>query len=227
MFRWFNQNDHWFRVLLFSTSSVPILLLLFDIQFARLGFNPFETLIHRTGFWSMLFLILTLAITPLRRWLGGFSKILALTYGKRLADWNFLIKSRRMLGLFSFFYLSVHFGVYLHLELDWHFQWFYQDLVERWFVAVGFAAWVVSLLLAVTSPLWVRRRMGRRWRQLHRSMYLLSLLAIVHVLMEAKVGELDGLIYGVLVVVLLLHRLFVRAIKQWRREDDNGLEVER
>ncbi|MCG8316832.1 MAG: sulfoxide reductase heme-binding subunit YedZ [Pseudomonadales bacterium] len=227
MFRWFNQNDHWFRVLLFLASGFPAVLLMVDIYLEKLGFNPFEALIQRTGFWSIFFLILTLAITPVRRWMGAVCKALALKYGKRLADWNFLIKSRRMVGLYSFFYLCLHAGVYLHLELGWRVSWFYEDLMERGFLLVGLVCWGLSALLAVTSPIVIRRKLGRRWRQLHRLMYPLSLLAITHVLMEAKVGEQEGLLYGIIVMILLTHRVFVRAVKQWRREDDNGLEVER
>lgn len=227
LLRWCNQQDHWFRLGLFTLSAIPGLLLLQDFITNDLGFNPFDALIARTGFWAMFYLLLTLAITPLRRWLGFVCKQLQLKYGKRLADWNFLIKSRRMLGLFSFFYLCWHAGIYLHLELGWDPQWGWQDIMERPFLQVGICAWILSLLLALTSPQWARRRLGRRWRQLHRAMYPLAVLAVIHVLMEAKVGEQEGLVYGVLASLLLLHRLLVSTINRWYRADDDGLEAKR
>jgi sulfoxide reductase heme-binding subunit YedZ len=227
LLNWFNQHDHWFRVLLFAVSLLPALRLLFDTYTKQLGFNPFDALIARTGFWAMLFLILTLAITPARRWLGFCCRSLRLLYGKRLADWNFLIKARRMLGLFSFFYLSWHLGIYLHLELDWSVQWFWQDLLERPFIAAGLAGWIIALLLAITSPQRARRKMGRRWRQLHRAMYILSLLAAAHVLLEAKVGDTQAFVFSVLIGILLLHRLLTNYVSSWQRPDDNGLEAKR
>lgn len=227
LLNWFNQQDHWFRLLLFILSCIPAFLLVKDFYQAQLGFNPFDALIARTGFWAMLYLILTLVITPLRRWLGFLCKSMKLLYGKRLADWNFLIKSRRMLGLFSFFYLSWHAGIYLHLELSWNLNWLREDLSDRPFLIIGVSAWLISLALAATSPQRARRKMGRRWRQLHRSMYLLSILAAIHVLQEAKVGETSALLYGAIISLLLLHRILVHYVEKWRRVDDTGLEAKR
>ncbi|TNC87950.1 MAG: sulfoxide reductase heme-binding subunit YedZ [Alcanivorax sp.] len=227
LFRWFNRHGHWFRLLVFITSGLPALVLLWNILRHQLGYNPFETLMARTGFWSMVFLIITLAITPLRRWLSFLCKILHRRYGKRLADWNFLIRSRRMLGLYSLFYLSWHAAIYLHLELNWQGQWLWQDLQERPFLVAGLAGWCLSLLLGVTSPKVLRRKLGKRWRQLHRAMYALSILAVIHVLLEAKLGEREAPVYAALVGVLLMHRVLVNSIKRWQRSDDNGLEAKR
>lgn len=227
LLNWFNQQDHWFRLLLFVLSCAPALLLIKDIYQAQLGFNPFDALIARTGFWALLYLILTLAITPLRRWLGFLCRSMKLLYGKRLADWNFLIKSRRMLGLFSFFYLCWHAAIYLHLELGWNLGWLWDDLAERPFLVIGFCAWAISFLLAITSPQWARRKMGRRWRQLHRTMYLLSILASAHLLMEAKVGDNSAFLYSGIIAILLLHRVLVHYVDKWYRVDDTGLEAKR
>lgn len=227
LLNWFNQNDHWFRLMLFIVSAVPAALLLLDYYRDQLGFNPFDSLITRTGYWSMVFLLLTLAITPLRRWLGFLCRMMKWLYGKRLADWNFLIKSRRMLGLYSFFYLSWHAGVYLQLELDWNVQWLWEDLQERPFLIAGLSGWLVSLLLALTSPQWARRKLGRRWRQLHRTMYLLTVLAITHLMLEAKVGEVSALLFSAIALILLLHRILVHVVERWRRADDTGLEANR
>lgn len=227
LLNWFNQNDGWFRFLLFIFSSIPAVLLLWDFSQNQLGFNPFEALIARTGFWAMVYLLLTLAITPLRRWLGFICKTFKVLYGKRLADWNFLIKSRRMLGLFSFFYLCWHLGIYLHLELDWQADWFWEDVTTRPFLAIGIIAWFFSFLLAITSPMQARRKMGRNWRRLHRLMYPLCILAVVHVLMEAKITELLPLTYGSILLILLLHRILAKYLNVFYRPDDTGLEAKR
>ena len=227
LLRWLNQNDHWFRFILFIFSCGPGAWLLIAIAQRKLGFNPFETMIAHTGLWAMVFLLITLAITPLRRWACFVCKKLQLKFGKRLADWNFLIKSRRMLGLFSFFYLCWHAGVYLHLELQWDFQWLLEDLQDRQFLWFGFCALAISFTLAITSPTWARRQLGRRWRQLHQGMYLLVLVAVVHVVLEAKVGEADWIYYGVCVAILLMHRLLVKLVARWYREDDDGFEANR
>ncbi len=227
LLHWFNQHDHWFRLALFVASLLPAALLIRDQQTLNLGFNPFETLVARTGFWAEFYLLLTLAVTPFRRWLGFFCKRLQLTYGKRLADWNFLIRSRRMLGLFSFFYLCWHLAVYLHLEVSWVFSWLWQDLWEKPYLQAGLAGWTLSVLLALTSPQWVRRRLGKRWRQLHRAMYPLCLLAVLHIMLRDKIGEYQGLVYASLTALLLLHRVLAHYIKRWHRAEDDGLEAKR
>jgi len=225
--RWFNQHDQYFRLLVFLFSLLPAVILFGDWCGLGLGINPFAALIERTGFWAMFFLILTLSITPLRRWLTYFHKLCRLRFGKRLADWNFLIRARRMLGLYSFFYLCWHMGIYWHLELGWQWSEFLYDLSDRLFVGVGLAAWVLSLLLALTSPTGVRRRMGRQWRKLHRVMYLLCVLAVIHVLWEAKLGDRLQWLYAFWVFVFLTHRIMVHYITSWVRKDDTGLEAER
>ena len=132
-----------------------------------------------------------------------------------------------MLGLFSFFYLTWHASIYLHLELNWNLMWFWEDLQQRPFIRYGLLAWTLSLLLAITSPKIVRKKLGKRWRQLHRTMYLLSIVAVVHVQIEAKVGESAGIVYAAIVSILLFHRILVFLIKRWYRADDNGLAVTR
>ena len=222
-----NRHDGRFRLVLFFISLYPAAQLWTDFGNNGLGFNPFESLMARTGFWAMVFLLLTLAITPLRRWLGFSCKVLRLSYGKRLADWNFLIKSRRMLGLFSFFYLSWHLAIYLHLELNWRPDWLWQDLLERPFLDLGMIAWVISFLLAITSPLWLRRRMGKNWRRLHRLMYPLCLLAVAHVVLEAKITQPLPLTYSGIVAILLVHRILTAYFSELHRPEDTRLEAER
>lgn len=224
--RWCNSHPGAFRGLLFVLSAIPGLSLLWDYHRDALGFNPFDALIVRSGFWAIAFLLLTLAITPLRRWFGAVCQHFRLSWGKRLADWNFLIQSRRMLGLYSFFYLSCHLFVFLHFEVDWDWPWFWEDINERRFLMIGLMAWTMSLLLALTSPMLIRRTMGKHWRRLHRLMYPLCILAVVHVWMEHKVGETDAYFYLAITLALLLHRLMT-TLARWRRTDDDGMEAQR
>lgn len=214
-------------MVVFTLSMVPALLLSYDYAYDKLGINPFETLMNFTGFWAILFLLLTLAITPLRRWLTWLSTGLRLHYGKRLSDWNFLIRSRRMLGLWSFFYAIIHAAVYINFEIDWYWEDFVLDFTERKFISVGVLSWAIFFVLALTSPMYVRKKMGQSWRRLHRLMYPLSMLCVLHIYLESKPAEYQYIWYACLTCVLLLHRLLVKIVSRWVRKDDIGLEVTR
>ena len=112
-----NQADKKIRTVLFLLSSIPSLVLLKKLAYDDLGINPFATLSHTTGEMAIIYLLITLSVTPVRKWLCSTSKIMKLAEGKRLSDWNFLIRTRRQLGLFSFFYASLHLATYLILDV--------------------------------------------------------------------------------------------------------------
>ncbi len=157
-----------------------------------MGVNPVETLSHRTGDWSLRFLLLTLAVTPLRR----------------LTGWNGLIKFRRMLGLFAFFYVCLHFGVYL--IFDQFFDWasIVEDVAKRPYITVGFAGWLLLIPLAVTSTNGMTKRLGRNWQRLHRLVYLIGTLGVLHYLWLVKADIAEPLLYGGILGVLLGYRLW-------------------
>jgi sulfoxide reductase heme-binding subunit YedZ len=159
---------------------------------ARLGANPVETLSHATGDWSLRFLLLTLAITPLRR----------------LSGWNGVQKYRRMLGLFAFFYVSLHFAVYL--VFDQFFDWtaIVADIARRPYITVGFAAFVLLIPLAITSTNGMIRRLGRHWQRLHRLVYLTAILGVLHYAWLVKADLREPLLYGGLLAALLGYRLW-------------------
>lgn len=165
------------------------------------GANPIEFLTRASGFWTLTFLCLTLAVTPLRRWTGR----------------AWLLGLRRMLGLFSFFYASLHFTTYL-----WFDQWFDlaaigRDILKRPFITVGFAAFVLLLPLALTSNRWAMQKLGRRWQRLHRLVYVIAGLALLHFWWH-KAGKNDfatPTVFAVILVVLLGSRLWWRW--RWRR----------
>lgn len=158
-----------------------------------LGANPIEAVTHETGLWALRFLLITLAITPLRR----------------LTGWHSLINLRRMLGLFAFFYASLHFGTYLVLDQFFDPASIVLDIAERPYVTAGFAAFVLLVPLAVTSTsAMIRRLGGRRWRLLHRLVYASALGGVVHYLWLVKADTERPLTYGVILASLLGFRVW-------------------
>jgi methionine sulfoxide reductase heme-binding subunit len=190
----------WLKIAIFILSLVPFLRL-FVLGFQdRLGVNPIEFITHSTGFWTLTFLCITLAITPLRR----------------LTGWLQLIRLRRMLGLFAFFYACAHLLTYV-----WFDQWFsleeiLKDIWKRPFITVGFAAFLLLVPLAITSTNRMMRRLGRRWSQLHRLVYVIAVFGVVHFwwLKEDKNDLSEPWLFAGIVSVLLLFRLLYPA---WQR----------
>ena len=158
---------------------------------ALLGPDPTATLSHGTGFAALRILIISLAITPVRR----LSKSL-----------GWLVRFRRMLGLYAFFYASVHLLVYLKLyaNLDW--PTLVDDLSKRRYIIAGFSAWLLLLPLALTSTKWSIRKLGKRWQMLHRLVYVAAVLGIVHYWWIVKTGVLDPLKITIVLAIVLLAR---------------------
>jgi len=190
----------WLKPAIFVLSLIPFVRL-FVLGFQdRLGANPIEFVTHSTGFWALTFICITLSVTPLRR----------------LTGWQHLVRLRRMLGLFAFFYASAHLLTYV-----WFDQWFSleeiaKDIWKRPFITVGFAAFVLLVPLAITSTNRMIRRLGRRWSQLHRLVYLIAMLGVVHFwwLKEDKNDLSEPWLYAGIVSALLLFRLLYPA---WQR----------
>ena len=138
--------------------------------------------------------MITLAITPLRQ----------------LTGWNWLIRFRRMLGLFAFFYVLTHFLIWLLLDQSLLISAILEDIVERPFITIGFTAFLLLISMASTSTLAIRRRLGRRWQQLHNSIYLVALLGVWHYWWQVKLDVRDPLIYASVLAILLTYRLWHR-----------------
>ena len=166
-----------------------------------LGINPAETIQLETGRWTFRFLLLTLSVTPLRR----------------ITGWNIVIQYRRMLGLFAFFYGTLHFASYWSFDLNFAFGGMIKDIGKRPFIAMGFAAWVMMLALALTSTRGWIRRLGRNWTVLHRLIYAAAICAAVHFARKQKVFTGDAVRYAIAVAVLLTFRLVWWARSRWRR----------
>ncbi len=187
------------KALLFLVCLVPLAKLAletFELAGLSLGANPIEELIHRFGIWGLNFLLITLAVTPLR-WLTG---------------WNWLIRFRRMLGLFAFFYVLMHFMTYAGLDQRFDLVVILEDIAERPYITVGFTALVLLIPLAVTSTNGMMKRLGRRWQKLHRLVYLIAILGVWHFFWQVKLDTLEPLIYAIILAALLGYRL-------WRKHD--------
>jgi sulfoxide reductase heme-binding subunit YedZ len=179
----------------FLLCLIPVFLLGWRALHGGLGANPIEFVTHFTGDWTLRFLVITLAITPLRKLLG-------------LPD---LIRFRRMLGLFAFFYGSLHFLTYIWLDKFFDLSDIWKDVFKRPFITAGFLAFVSMAPLAITSTAgWIRRMGGARWQALHRLIYLSAVAGAVHYYWLVKSDVRLPLAYGSAVGVLLLYRIVVR-----------------
>jgi len=180
------------RPVVFLLCLLPAALLVNGIVGGQLGANPVEALLHATGDWALRLLLLTLAATPLRR----------------LTAWTWPIRLRRMLGLFTFFYALLHLTVYLWLDRELLWSEILVDLIERPYVTVGFGALVILFPLAVTSTSAMMRRLGKRWKRLHRWVYVAAVLAVVHFWWLVKADVTEPAIHGAILAGLLLLRRF-------------------
>jgi methionine sulfoxide reductase heme-binding subunit len=179
------------KVAVFVLALVPAGLLVRAFLTDTLGVNPPETIQLETGRWALRFLLISLAVTPLRRVTG----------------WNRVIQYRRMLGLFAFFYATLHFLSYWAFDLTFAFGAMVGDILKRPFIAMGFAAFVLLIPLALTSTKGWIRRLGRKWTVLHRLVYAAAICSGIHFAWKAKVFTGDPVLYAVILAVLLGFRL--------------------
>ena len=176
-----------FKPLLFVLLLLPAIGLLF----MDLGANPVEAITHHTGDWALRLLLVTLAITPLRRFTG----------------WIELIKLRRMLGLYAFFYALLHLLTYFILDRELQLAGLWEDIVERPYITVGFGVFLLLLPLAVTSTNAMIRRLGKNWVRLHKLIYPAAFGAVLHFLWLVKADLSEPLLYLAIFVLLMLARL--------------------
>jgi sulfoxide reductase heme-binding subunit YedZ len=185
-------SSKWAKVFVFFLGLAPIGVLGWRALRGDLTANPIEFITHSTGDWTLLFLIFTLCITPLRKLF-------------RLPE---LIRFRRMLGLFAFFYVCLHFSTWLVLDKFFNLSEMWADVIKRRFITVGFTAFVLLIPLAITSTAgWIRRLGGKRWQQLHRAIYAAAVLGVIHYYWLVKSDVRKPLLYGAIVAILLAWRL--------------------
>ena len=191
------------KPVVFLLCLLPALLVVTDAfeLTGRLGANPVEEIQDRFGNWALRLIMITLAVTPLRR----------------LTGWGWLSRFRRMLGLFTFFYVAMHFLTWLILDQGVQLSAILEDLVERPFITLGFAAFILLTALAATSTDGMRRRLGRRWQTLHNATYVIAILGVWHYWWQVKQDITEPLIYAVILAVLLGARIVWRLRRRRQR----------
>jgi methionine sulfoxide reductase heme-binding subunit len=187
-----------FKPVLFASCCVPAAWLFYRALWGDLGVNPLETLTNETGIWTLRLLVATIAITPIR-W---------------LTKWNPSITFRRMIGLFAFFYGTIHFSIYFLFDRSLQFEGLWEDVALRPYITVGFTAFVLMIPLAITSTAgWIRRLGGRRWNWLHRLVYVSAIGGVLHYWWKVKLDVTNPVIYAAIVGVLLGWRV-VKALNK-------------
>jgi sulfoxide reductase heme-binding subunit YedZ len=192
------------KIPVFLACLVPLCKLVleaFGIAGLGLGANPVEQLIHRCGLWGLIFLLITLSVTPFRVLTGH----------------NWLMRFRRMFGLFAFFYICLHFLVYSGLDQRFNFGAIGEDIVKRPYITLGITGLTLLIPLALTSTSAMMRRLGRHWLQLHRLVYVVALLGVWHFYWQVKKDISEPLLYAGILALLLGYRV----VSAWRRKKRN------
>lgn len=187
------------KPLIFFICLLPLALLVYGAINNTLGVNPVEAMTRKTGDWTYYFLLITLAVTPLRKFL----------------DWSWLIYYRRMLGLYAFFYACLHLLTYVWFDQFFDVNEILKDILKRPFITLGMVCWLLLLPLAVTSNQAMIRRLKRNWARLHKLVYLIAMLGLAHHVMMIKADYKQPLILGGVLLMLLASRWLI-----WR----NGLK---
>ncbi len=183
----------------FLAALLPAAWLVYNAFWGDLGVNPVETITNHTGIWTLRFIVITIALTPLR-WLTGF---------------NPLALFRRMAGLFAFFYGTLHFMTYFVLDHSLSFDGVWEDVVNRPYITAGFTAFVLMIPLALTSTQgWIRRLGGRKWNLLHRLIYLTAAAGALHYFWKVKLDITSPVLYALIIAVLLAARVWKTIAKR-------------
>jgi sulfoxide reductase heme-binding subunit YedZ len=201
------ENDiRFIKLLILVNGLVPLALLVWDQSHKQLGANPQNFLILTTGMMTLIFLMLTMAVTPLRK----------------ITGWNWLIQFRRMLGLYAFFYGCLHFLCFFSLDRGFSVSSTLTEMFKRKYLIVGSTALIVMIPLAITSTNAMIKRMGgKRWRALHRLAYVAAIAGVIHYYMQVKADVRQPLVFGVVLAVLLGWRL----VQYWQRPKPGPTEA--
>ena len=181
----------YFKLIVFLLSLIPLIIILMKIFFDNLGAEPIKEITNHTGNWTLLFLIFTLSMSPLRK----------------ITNINIWISFRRMLGLFAFFYASLHMLTYTGLDYRFDFFAISKDIITKKYIFAGFTAWLLLIPLALTSSKKMMILLKHNWKKLHRLVYLISILGVIHFIWLVKKDLTDPLIYLIIILVLLILRI--------------------
>ena len=187
------MKPKYFKPIVFAACLVPLARLAWKALNSALGANPIQLITFSTGTWTLVFLLTTLSITPLRK----------------LTKLYWLIQYRRMLGLFAFFHGCLHFLTYIWLDQFFDLHSIYKDVLKRPFITAGFTAFVLMIPLALTSTQWAIRKLGKRWQVLHRLIYVSAIAGVVHYIWLVKKDVRTPVMYAIILGALLLYRVIV------------------
>lgn len=179
------------KPVIFLAALGPLVWLVYAALTGHLGANPIEAITRTLGEWALRFLLLTLALTPLRR----------------ISGWHWPMRFRRMLGLYAFFYVTLHLASYIVLDQFFYWPGIWEDIIKRPYITIGMVSFLLLLPLAVTSTRGMMRRMGKNWQRLHRLVYLIAVGAVLHYYMLVKADTREPLLYAGILLLLLLARL--------------------
>ena len=186
----------YFKPSVFILSTTPFLIIIYKIFFNKLGPEPVKEITHFTGEWTLIFICLTLAMSPL----------------KKLTNLNFWVKGRRMLGLFVFFYASLHLLTYVGIDYRFSWQPIFDDVVKKKYIFVGFAAWLLLIPLTLTSSQKMMLLLKQNWKKLHRLIYVIAILGSLHFIWLSKTIYFKPLIYFLIITILLFLRVNFKRI---------------
>jgi sulfoxide reductase heme-binding subunit YedZ len=184
----------YFKPGVFILSTIPFLFIFYKIYFNKLGPEPVKEITHFTGEWTLIFICLTLSMTPL----------------KRLTNLNIWISFRRMLGLFVFFYASLHLLTYIGIDYRFNLQPILDDVLKKKYIFIGFAAWVLLLPLVITSSQMMMKLLKNNWKKLHRLIYVIAIFGALHYIWLSKTIFFRPLVYLVIILVLLALRIRIK-----------------
>ena len=194
------------KVALFLASLIPLTRLGWYGYSGQLGANPIEFITRSLGTWTLAFLLITLSITPLRK----------------LSGWSWLVKLRRMAGLFAFFYALLHFITYIWLDQFFDLSSIYKDVIKRPFITIGFAAFIMLIPLAITSTNAMMKKLGgKRWQMLHRLIYLIAIFGVLHYWWLVKKDITQPLVYAVVLAALLGYRVWLK----WEKNSPSEIQT--
>jgi len=183
-------NQIYLKVVIFTLSLVPLFYIIYQILTNQLGPEPIKDITHHTGKWTLYFIVITLAMTPL----------------KKITKLNIWINYRRMFGLFIFFYASVHLMTYVGLDYRFDLESIGDDIIKKKYIFIGFSAWLLLIPLAVTSNKRMMKILKDKWKKLHRLIYLISLFGSIHYLWLVKRDLTEPLIFLTIILILLAFR---------------------
>ncbi len=186
----------YFKFSVFVLSSIPFLLISYKIFFNKLGPEPVKEITHFTGEWTLIFICLTLSMSPL----------------KKFTNSTIWVSFRRMFGLFVFFYASLHLLTYVGIDYRFSWQPIFDDVVKKKYIFVGFAAWVLLIPLTITSSQKMVLLLKQNWKKLHRLIYVIAILGSLHFILLSKTIYFKPLIYFVLITILLVLRINFKRI---------------